>query len=60
MKTFNVLVATAVASALLAGCASAPVVPEGSLGARSKLTQLQSDSNLATRAPASPASPRPN
>ena len=51
MKTFNVLVATAVASALLAGCASAPVVPEGSAGARSKLTQLQSDSNLATRAP---------
>ena len=50
MKTFNLLVATAVASAL-AGCASAPVAPEGSAGARNKLIELESDSNLATRAP---------
>ena len=51
MKTINVLIATAVASVFLAACASAPVAPEGSADVRSKLTQLQSDPNLATRAP---------
>jgi outer membrane protein OmpA-like peptidoglycan-associated protein len=51
MKTINVLIATTVASVLLAACASAPVAPEGSANVRSKLTQLQSDPNLATRAP---------
>ena len=51
MKTINVLIATAVASVFLAACASAPVAPEGSANVRSKLTQLQSDPNLATRAP---------
>ena len=45
------LVATAVAVALLAGCASAPRVPDGAAAARSKLTQLQSDSQLGTLAP---------
>ncbi len=51
MKTTNLLIATVVASALLVACASAPVAPEGSAAVRSKLTQLQSDPNLATRAP---------
>jgi outer membrane protein OmpA-like peptidoglycan-associated protein len=54
-KTCNVngrtLIATTVAAVLLAACAAAPSVPAGALEARSKLTQLQSDQNLATRAP---------
>ena len=45
------LIATAVASLLLAACAAAPVKPDGAAEARSKLTQLQSDPNLAGRAP---------
>ena len=45
------LVAAAVAVALLAGCASAPRMPDGAAAARSKLTQLQSDPQLATLAP---------
>src|ERR1700737_863308 len=44
------LIATAVASILLAACASAPVKPDGAAEARVKLTQLQSDPNLASRA----------
>ena len=58
MKTLNntagssaPLVAAAVAVALLAGCASAPRMPDGAAAARSKLTQLQSDPQLATLAP---------
>jgi outer membrane protein OmpA-like peptidoglycan-associated protein len=51
-KLTKTLVAAAVASALLSGCATAPVQPDGASRARSKLTQLQSDPNLATRAPA--------
>jgi outer membrane protein OmpA-like peptidoglycan-associated protein len=47
----NTLIAAAVASVLLAACAAAPVKPEGAAAARSKLTQLQSDPNLAGRAP---------
>jgi outer membrane protein OmpA-like peptidoglycan-associated protein len=35
----------------LAGCATAPVSPEGSAEVRAKLTQLQADPELATRAP---------
>jgi outer membrane protein OmpA-like peptidoglycan-associated protein len=46
------LVATAVASLLLAACATAPVKPDGAAEARLKLTQLQSDPNLASRAAA--------
>ena len=46
------LIAAAVASVLLAGCAAAPAAPEGASEARAKLTQLQSDPNLASRAPA--------
>lgn len=36
----------------LAGCATAPVSPEGAADVRAKLTQLQADPELATRAPA--------
>jgi outer membrane protein OmpA-like peptidoglycan-associated protein len=52
VKLTKTLVATAVAAALLSACATAPVQPDGAARARSKLTQLQSDPNLATRAPA--------
>jgi len=45
------LIVTAVASVLLAACAAAPVKPAGAAQARAKLTQLQSDPNLASRAP---------
>jgi outer membrane protein OmpA-like peptidoglycan-associated protein len=45
------LIATTVAAVLLAACAAAPVKPDGAADARSKLTQLQSDPNLAGRAP---------
>jgi outer membrane protein OmpA-like peptidoglycan-associated protein len=44
------LIATAVASILLAACTSAPVKPDGAAEARVKLTQLQTDPNLASRA----------
>jgi outer membrane protein OmpA-like peptidoglycan-associated protein len=44
------LIATAVASILLAACTTAPVKPDGASEARVKLTQLQSDPNLASRA----------
>jgi len=45
------LIAATVASLLLSACAAAPVKPDGAAEARSKLTQLQSDPNLAGRAP---------
>lgn len=45
------LVATTVASVLLAACAAAPLKPDGAAEARNKLTQLQSDPNLANRVP---------
>jgi len=45
------LVAATVASVLLAACAAAPVKPQGAVAVRSKLTQLQADPNLGTRAP---------
>jgi len=45
------LIATTVASVLLAACAAAPVKPDGAAEVRNKLTQLQSDPNLASRAP---------
>jgi outer membrane protein OmpA-like peptidoglycan-associated protein len=44
------LIAAAVASVLLAACTTAPVKPDGAAEARVKLTQLQSDPNLASRA----------
>jgi outer membrane protein OmpA-like peptidoglycan-associated protein len=45
------LIATTVAAVLLAACAAAPVKPDGAADARSKLTQLQADPDLAGRAP---------
>ena len=51
VKLPGMLVATTVASIILAACAVAPVKPDGATEARAKLTQLQSDPNLATRAP---------
>jgi outer membrane protein OmpA-like peptidoglycan-associated protein len=51
MKT-TLLIATAVAAALLGGCAAAPVRPSGAAEARLKLTRLQADPNLSGRAPA--------
>jgi outer membrane protein OmpA-like peptidoglycan-associated protein len=45
------LVATTVASVLLAACAVAPLKPDGASDARNKLTQLQSDPSLTNRAP---------
>src|ERR1700760_1302410 len=52
MTTRGTLIATAVASILLAACASAPVKPDGAMEARAKLTQLQTDPDLASRAAA--------
>jgi outer membrane protein OmpA-like peptidoglycan-associated protein len=45
------LIAAAVASALLAACATAPLAPPGAAEIRSKLNQLQADPNLASLAP---------
>jgi outer membrane protein OmpA-like peptidoglycan-associated protein len=45
------LIATTVATVLLAACAAAPLKPDGAAEVRSKLMQLQSDPNLAGRAP---------
>lgn len=49
-KNIRKPLAVAIAALLLGACAS-PKPPEGSEAARNKLTQLQSDSQLATRAP---------
>jgi outer membrane protein OmpA-like peptidoglycan-associated protein len=45
------LIAAAVTAVLVAGCASAPMKPAGSQEVRAKLTALQSDATLATKAP---------
>jgi outer membrane protein OmpA-like peptidoglycan-associated protein len=45
------LTVAAAVSFVLAGCATAPQSPEGAAEVRSKLTRLQSDPNLADRAP---------
>jgi outer membrane protein OmpA-like peptidoglycan-associated protein len=45
------LVAAAVASVLLTACATAPLKPPGAAEVREKLTLLQTDPNLASRAP---------
>ena len=45
------LIAAAVAAVLVAGCASAPMKPAGSQEVRAKLTALQSNAALATKAP---------
>lgn len=45
------LAATAVSALLLAACASTPQSPPGAADVRAKLSQLQSNANLASRAP---------
>ena len=45
------LIAATVASVLLAACAAAPVAPQGAADVRARLTHLQSDPNLGSRAP---------
>jgi outer membrane protein OmpA-like peptidoglycan-associated protein len=51
IRMTRAVIATAVASVFLAACSTTPTQPEGSINARSKLAQLQSDPQLATRAP---------
>lgn len=55
MKTLNAktrkMIAVAAAYALLSACAGSPVSPEGAAGTRNKLTRLQSDPQLSSRAP---------
>jgi outer membrane protein OmpA-like peptidoglycan-associated protein len=50
-RNMRTLAASAVASVLFVACSTAPTQPEGANDARSKLTQLQSNSQLAARAP---------
>lgn len=51
MKPIVPLISILVTSLVLVACSSTPKVPDGVSEVRSKLTQLQSDSQLATRAP---------
>jgi len=51
MKSIAPLISILVTSLVLVACSSTPKVPDGASEARSKLTQLQSNSQLATRAP---------
>lgn len=51
LRSARTLVAAGVASALVAACASAPSSPPGAADLRGRLTSLQSDSQLAGRAP---------
>ena len=50
-RFLKTLVATAAASMVLAACATGMTKPDGAAQARDKLTALQSDSQLAARAP---------
>jgi len=47
----NRLVALAVAALIFSACATAPVKPDGAVEVRAKLTRLESNPDLATRAP---------
>jgi outer membrane protein OmpA-like peptidoglycan-associated protein len=47
----NSLIGAAIAASLFAACASAPTQPAGSAAVRAKLTALQGNAALATRAP---------
>lgn len=51
MKTYRLLGGLILGSVLLAGCAGAPQSPEGADFVRNKLTMLQSDPELANKAP---------
>lgn len=51
LQRSGIVLAVASASLLLTACASAPTAPVGAAQARQKLTQLQADPELATRAP---------
>jgi outer membrane protein OmpA-like peptidoglycan-associated protein len=51
LSSRHTLIAVAVAAVLLTACASAPVKPDGADALRARLTQLQSDPQLGTRAP---------
>jgi outer membrane protein OmpA-like peptidoglycan-associated protein len=46
----SALITAGVAAALLAGCASTPSTPPGAAAVRARLTALQTDTNLASRA----------
>jgi outer membrane protein OmpA-like peptidoglycan-associated protein len=50
-RSYTPALTAAIASLLLAGCATAPMSPQGSADVRTKLTRLQADPNLADRAP---------
>jgi outer membrane protein OmpA-like peptidoglycan-associated protein len=51
LSSRHTLIAAAVAAVLFTGCASAPVEPDGAAMLRSRLTALQSDPQLGSRAP---------
>jgi outer membrane protein OmpA-like peptidoglycan-associated protein len=51
LSSRHTLIAAAVAAVLLTGCASAPVEPDGAAMLRSRLSALQSDPQLGSRAP---------
>lgn len=51
IRNTRTLIATAIASVILVACSATPTKPEAANNARSKLTQLQSDPQLARQAP---------
>lgn len=51
LNTLKLQTTTAVMALMLTACATAPAPPPGASAIRTKLTQLQSDPQLATRAP---------
>lgn len=51
IESKKTLLAVAISALLLAACSSAPMKPEGADNVRNKLMQLQSNSELASRAP---------
>ncbi len=50
-RIVRTLIAAAVTSVVIAGCATTAMQPEGATDLRNRLTQLQSESQLASRAP---------
>lgn len=51
LKSISSLFSTLIISSVLVACSSTPKVPDGASEVRGKLSQLQSNSQLATRAP---------